>query len=43
MRKTCHSSAKLIANDSDIDKIFGSMHESIMTIIKNSVSKDSIF
>ena len=33
-RKTFHSSAKLIASDSDIDKAFISMHQSIMTKIK---------
>ena len=29
-----------IANDSDIDKLFGSMHQSIMAKMKNSVRKD---
>ena len=33
-RKIFHSSAKLIASGSDIDKAFISMHQSIMTKIK---------
>ena len=33
-RKIFHSSAKLIASDSDIDEAFKSMHQSIMTKIK---------
>ena len=33
-RKIFHSSAKLIASDSDIDEAFTSMHENIMTKIK---------
>ena len=40
MPKTFYSSAKLIVNDSDIDKEFGSKHQSTMTKIKKSVSKD---
>ena len=32
-RKIFHSSAQLIASDSDIDKAFTSMHQSIMTKI----------
>ena len=32
-RKIFHSSAKLIASDSDIDEAFKSMHQSIMTKI----------
>lgn len=43
MREMFQSSAKLIINDSDIGKVFGSMHESVTTNIKNSVSKDRIF
>ena len=39
-RKTFHSSAKLIASDSDIDE--GSMDQSIMTKIKNYASEDWI-
>ena len=41
-RKIFLSSAKLIASDSDIDEAFRSMHQSIMTKIKNSASKDWI-
>ena len=33
-RKIFHSSAKLIANDSDIDEAIKSMYQSIMTKIK---------
>ena len=40
--KIFHSSAKLIASDSDIDKTFESMHESIMTKIKNYALEDWI-
>ena len=40
--KIFHSSAKLIASDSDIEEAFKSMHHSIMTKIKNSASKDWI-
>ena len=29
MCKMFHSSAKLIVNDSDIDKAFGSMHQNV--------------
>ena len=42
MRKVFQLCAKLIVNDSDIDKIFGSMNESIMTNFKKSVSEDEI-
>ena len=35
-----HSSTKLIAIDPDTDKAFRSMHQSFMTKIENSVSKD---
>ena len=38
-QKIFHSSTKLIANDSDIDEAFKSMHQSIMTKIKNYASK----
>ena len=31
IHKMLHWSAKFIANDSDIDKTFGSMHQSIIT------------
>ena len=41
-RKIFHSSAKLIASDSDIDEAFKSMHQSIMTKIKNYACKDWI-
>ena len=41
-RKIFHSSAKLIASDSDIDEAFKSMHQSIMTKIKNYASEDCI-
>ena len=41
-RKTFHSSTKLIANDSDTDKAFKSMHQSIMMEMKNSASEDWI-
>ena len=34
--------AKLIASDSDIDEAFKSMHQSIMTKIKNYACKDGI-
>ena len=37
-----HSSAKLIASDSDIDEAFKSIHQSIMTKIKNYACKDWI-
>ena len=40
MRKIFPSSAKLVLNDSDIYKTLGSMHQSVMMKIKNSVSKD---
>ena len=33
-------SAKLIASDSEIDEAFESMHQSIMTKIKNYACKD---
>ena len=35
-----HSSDKLIASDSEIDEAYISMHQSIMTKIKNYTSKD---
>ena len=34
MHKISHLCPKLIDSDSDIDKAFGSMHQSIMTIMK---------
>ena len=40
--KIFHSSTKLIASDSDIDKVFKSMHQSIITKIKNYAEKDWI-
>ena len=40
--KIFHSSVKLIANDSDIDEAFKSMHQSIMTKIKHYADKDWI-
>ena len=40
--KISHSSAKLIASDSDIDEAFKYMHQSIMTKIKNYACKDWI-
>ena len=37
-----HSNAKLIISDSDIDEAFKSMHQNIMTKIKNYASKNCI-
>ena len=37
-----HLNAKLISSDSDTDEAFKSMHQSIMTKIKNSASEDRI-
>ena len=37
--KIFYSSSKITANDSDIEEGFKSMHQRIMTKIKNSVSK----
>ena len=37
--KIFHSSAKVIASDSDIDEALKSIHQSIMTKIKNYVSE----
>ena len=37
--KMVHSSANLIASDSDIDETFKPMHQSIMTKVKNSAGK----
>ena len=42
MRNFFYSSAKLIVSDSDINKAFGSIHESVMTKIKNYVIEDCI-
>ena len=39
MRKTFHSNIQLIFIDSDIDKGFGSMYQSVMTKIKIYSSK----
>ena len=39
-RKVFHPSAKLIANDSDIEEVLKSVHQSIMTKIKNYADKD---
>ena len=41
-RKIFHSSAKLIPSDSDIDEAFKSIHQSIMTKIKNYACEDWI-
>ena len=38
--KIFHSSTKLIASDSDIDDAFKSLHQSIMTKIKNYARED---
>ena len=40
--KIFHSNAKIIGSDSDIDEAFKSMHQSIMTKIKNYACKDWI-
>ena len=40
--KIFRSTAKLIASDLDIDEAFKSMHQSIMTKIKNYACKDWI-
>ena len=40
--KIFHSSVKLIASDSDIEKAFKSMHQSITTKIKIYASEDWI-
>ena len=40
--KIFHSSAKIIASDSDTDEAFKSMHQSIMTKIKNYAREDCI-
>ena len=37
--KIFHSNAELIANNSNIDEVFKSMHQSIMTKIKNYADK----
>ena len=42
VHKIFRSSTKLIANDSVIDKEFGSMYQSVMIKIKNSVSQNWI-
>ena len=43
MCKIFHSNDKLIVNDSVIDKAFGSMHQNVMSKIKNSVTENCIF
>ena len=42
MRKIFHPSAKLLANELNIDKSFKSMHKSFWKIIKNLVREDWI-
>ena len=42
MRKIFHLSTKLIANGSDIDEAFESMHQSVMMKIKKFLSEDWI-
>ena len=39
MRKIFHPSDKLIINNSEIDKAFGSMHNNVMTKIKNFLAE----
>ena len=41
-RKIFHSSTKLIDSDSDIDEAFKSMHQSIMTKLRNYACEDCI-
>ena len=41
-RKIFHSNAKLIASDSDIVEAFKSMHQNVMTKIKNYACEDWI-
>ena len=41
-RKIIHSSTKIIASDSDIDESFKTMHQSIITKIKNYACEDCI-
>ena len=40
--KLTHLSAKLIVTNSDIDKLFWAMHQSVMTKTKTSISEDLI-
>ena len=42
LRKIFLSAVKLIVNGLDNDKVFGLMHQSVMTKIRNYVSKDWI-
>ena len=42
MRKIFHLYAKLLVNDSDIYKAFGSMNQSVTTKIRNAASDDWI-
>ena len=41
-RTVFHSSAKLIASDSDIDEVLKSMHQSIMKKLKNCANENCI-
>ena len=41
-RKVIHSSTKIIASDSDIDESFKTMHQSIITKVKNYACEDCI-
>ena len=41
-RKIIHSSTKIIASDSDIDESFKTMHQSIITKVKNYACEDCI-
>ena len=40
--KITHSSTKIIASDSDIDESFKTMHQSIITKVKNYACEDCI-
>ena len=42
MHKVCYLSAALIANDSVIDKVFGSMHQRVVAKMKNYFTEDWI-
>ena len=42
MRKVFHSCANLIADDSDIDKAFGLIHQSVVKKIKNYFREDLV-
>ena len=43
MRTAFYSSAKLLGKDSDIDKAFRSLHQSVMTRIKDLLAKIGLF